>query len=145
MLSFFLYHRKLYINTLSISFEIMSSFVQISRVKYTDRLYYYTANPTALVSTTLHFSNPALLLRFSYSLMFSCIWDPSSLCVSYLFLRIPFSNTISHTYFVSATFVCSSFTAQSRYQPVRPDWMSKSEQVWSHNQQRLSRESNTHI
>ena len=70
-----------------ISFEIMSNLVQISQVKFTDRLFYYTANASALVSTTLHFSNPARLLRFS-------------------------------------------------------DRVSNSEQVWSHNQQRLSRESN---
>ena len=67
---------------LLISFEIMSNFVQISRVKFTDCLFYYTANPSALVPKTLHFSNPARLLRFSYSLLFSCIWDPSSPCVS---------------------------------------------------------------
>ena len=41
--------------TLLISFEIMSNFVQISQVKFTGRLFYYTANPSALVPTTLHF------------------------------------------------------------------------------------------
>ena len=37
----------------------------------------------------------------------------------------------------------SSFTVRSRYQPVRPDWVSNSEQVWSHNQQCLSWERNS--
>ena len=60
---------------LLISFEIISNFVQISQVKFTDCLFYYTANPSAL-----HFSNPARLLRFSYSLLFTCIWDSSSPC-----------------------------------------------------------------
>ena len=38
-----------------ISFEIMLYFAQISRFKFTDRLLYYTANPSALVPTTLLF------------------------------------------------------------------------------------------
>ena len=34
---------------------------------------------------TFHISNLECLLRFSDSLLFSCIWDPSSPCVSYSF------------------------------------------------------------
>ena len=80
---------------LLISFEIMLNFAQISRFKFTGCLFYYTANPSALVPTTFHFSNPGRILRFSYSLLFSCIWDPS----------VPFSNTTGHTYNDCATFV----------------------------------------
>ena len=34
---------------------------------------------------TFHISNLKCLLRFSYRLLFTCIWDPSSPCVSYSF------------------------------------------------------------
>ena len=67
-----------------ISFEIMLNFAQISRFKFNDRLFKHTANPSALLPTILHFfSNPALSLRFSYRMLFSCIWDPSSPCISF--------------------------------------------------------------
>ena len=63
-----------------ISFEIMLNFAQISRFKFTDCLFYYAANPSALVPATPRFSNSARLLRLSDSLLFSYIWDPSSPC-----------------------------------------------------------------
>ena len=53
-----------------ISFEIMLNSAQISRFKFADCLFYYAANPSALVPATLHILNPARLLRFSYSLLF---------------------------------------------------------------------------
>ena len=133
-----------------ISFEIMLNFAQNSGFKFSDCLFFCITTPPSSFPATFHFSNLKCLLRFSYRLLFSCIWDPSSLCVSYSFYWFPLVTllVIRLTFvrilywFVNKVFVCSPFTAQSRYQPVRPDWVSNSEQVWSHNQRRLSRESN---
>ena len=51
-------------------------------------------NFSLLVSSTSHFSNHLCLLRFSYRLLFSYIWDPSSLCArfsssSFLLVTLP--------------------------------------------------------
>ena len=71
-----------HLTILLISFEIMLNFAQNSRFKFTDWLFYCITTPSPSFHATFHISNPECLLRFSYRLLFSCIWDPSSLCVS---------------------------------------------------------------
>ena len=79
----------LILRTMLISSEIMLSFAENSRFNFTECLFYYAANPSALVPATPHFSNSARLLRLSDSLLFSYIWDPSSPCVSYSSYKLP--------------------------------------------------------
>ena len=66
-----------------ISFEIMINFARNSRFKFSDCLFYCITTPSPLFPATSHISNLKCLLRFSYRLLFSCIWDPGSPCVSY--------------------------------------------------------------
>ena len=67
---------------LLISFEIMLNFVQNSRFKFTDCLFYCIATPSLLVSGQLLYFGSWVFVEVPYSFLFSCIWDPSSLCVS---------------------------------------------------------------
>ena len=85
--------------SLLISFEIMLNFAQNSRFKFTECLFNCITTPSSLVSRHLSIFESLALIKFLPSL----VVFKFTLC-KFLFLLIPFSNTIGHTYYVCATF-----------------------------------------
>ena len=75
------------------SLEIVLNFVQ--NLRLIRDLYLLTVCLTALqfllslFRTTIQFSSLLFLLKFSYRLLVSCIWDPSSPCVRFSSCKFP--------------------------------------------------------
>ena len=72
-----------------ISFEIMLNFAQISRFKFNDRLFKYTANPSALLPTILHFFR---ILHFHWGSPIACCFLVSGTLVHLVLVSFPASS-----------------------------------------------------
>ena len=73
---------RLSVTTFNGTVELPSSYVSFE-VESLNRKEVIQVDKAWSMDNTFHISNHECLLRFSDSLLFSCIWDPSSPCVSY--------------------------------------------------------------
>ena len=82
----------------------MSNFAQNSRFKFTDYLVKCITTPSSLTSHHLSIFESLALIKVLPSLDVFLYLGPHFTLCKFLFLLIPFSNTIGHTNYVGATF-----------------------------------------
>ena len=131
--------------TLLISSETMLNLVQNLRFNFPDSLSYWSTNPSPFVSceTLVVIEVPLLCVVFLYL-------GAQFTLSKFLFLLIPFNNTIGNTYYVCAAFCIDSriqfcllaFCCPKLLSTIRSDCVSTNEQIQSHKQQHLSRGNN---